>query len=175
MARRKPSQGKTALPIETPDTGTPDEQTAQPEAGNAPETVAPEQALPDPYQVLLERGEAAKMSPKSEGKIYFQIARSEEDKRVYLRIHSQDGGGLHSKEWVPAQAIIEALKPHAGQSIKSGILKPLFKSGSANNASFMAAILRAPEVGLLEPDPQRQFQHLLAGDFVAKAEALLQR
>lgn len=188
MARRKPEPVKSTLFTAT----TADTETSKTESEIAPleeAAVATEQSSPaedlqedavseeisEPvtdYEILIERGEAVKLSPKSTGLIYFQTGRSTVDNKIYLRIHSQGGGGLHSKEWIQAQAVVDLLQQHDTQAFKSSVLKPLFRSGSANNVSFLAAILRSPQIGLLVADPQRLFQHLLTADFDAKAKAL---
>ena len=184
MARKKPTQSY-AQPVvendvtethETTDTETQTE-TAAEEDGNTTIITPSESSVVssnDEYEILIERGgETSKLSPKSTGLIYFQMAQSTLDQKIYLRIQRQDGGGLHSKEWIAVDAIIDRLRNHADQAFKSGVLKALFKSGSANNVSFLAAILRSEPVGLIIANPQSQFQHLLAADFEEKAKALL--
>jgi len=46
---------------------------------------------------------------------------------------------------------------------------------SSNNASFLAAILRSPEIGLIKASEKNAFQHLLVDNFTKVAAALLQR
>lgn len=63
------------------------------------------------YTLLIDKGVAAKLSPKSTGAVFFQLAVKDEDNSLHLRISGNEGGGLHSKEWVSVTAIIEALTP----------------------------------------------------------------
>ncbi len=181
MARKKSTQSQSLPAVVQDNTETTDTETQTgkvvEEEGNASSTTPSEPSADSSnaeYEILIERGgEAPKLSPKSTGLIYFQKARSTADKKLYIRIQRQDGGGLHSKEWITVEAIIDRLRNHADQAFKSGTLKPLFKSGSANNVSYLAAILRSEPIGLIIANPQSQFQHLLAPDFESKAQALL--
>ncbi len=183
MARKKPTQTYAQPAVEqdvTETTDTESQTDSAVEEDNDATIVTPSEpgaeSSNDEYEILIERGgEAPKLSPKSTGLIYFQMARSTADQKLYIRIQRQDGGGLHSKEWIAIEAIIDRLRNHADQAFKSGILKPLFKSGSANNVSFLAAILRSEPIGLIIANPQSQFQHLLAPDFESKAQALLDK
>lgn len=127
------------------------------------------------YELIIERGEAAKLSPKSAGKIYFQFAKSSEDDALYLRIDSNDGGGLHSREWINFQKVIDTISPQTGSPFKSTLLRTCMKGKSSNNASFLAAILRSPEIGLIKASERSAFQHLLADNFDEVGAALQQR
>ncbi|WP_415902140.1 hypothetical protein ACMXYR_14540 [Neptuniibacter sp. QD29_5] len=75
------------------------------------------------YKILIERGVADKLSPKSTGKIYFQFARQIEEKKNYLQISDTDGGGLHTREFVSLEKIITTLSGQAGHPFKSSVLK----------------------------------------------------
>jgi len=125
------------------------------------------------YKLIIERGIADKLSPKSSDKIYFQLARDTEEKINYLRIDSNDGGGLHSKEWIPLEGVINALSEQKGHSFKSSVLKPCMVGRSSNNASFLAAILRSPEIRLIRASDKSTFVHQLVDDFDKQSTALL--
>lgn len=127
------------------------------------------------YRLIIERGEALKLSPKSESKIYFQLALNEDDQALYLRIDSNDGGGLHSKEWISVELIIDTLKQLEGATFKSTALKSCMVGKSSNNASFLAAILRSPDIQLIKPAEEGIFSHILVADFDAISADLLSR
>ena len=127
------------------------------------------------YKILIERGVADKLSPKSTGKIYFQFARQIEEKKNYLQISDTDGGGLHSREMIPLEKIITTLSGQAGHPFKSSVLKECMVGKSSNNSSFLAAILRAPDIQLIKPSENSTFLHVLADDFDKRSTALLKR
>ena len=127
------------------------------------------------YTLLIERGIAEKLSPKSVGKVYFQLSRDMKEKKNYLRIDSNDGGGLHSREWIPLESIVSILAGQAGHPFKSTCLKSCMTGKSANNASFLAAILRSPEISLIKASEKSIFHHLLVDDFEKLSTALLKR
>ena len=87
--------------------------------------------------LLIDKGVAAKLSPKSTGAVFFQLAVRDEDNSLHLRISGNEGGGLHSKEWVSVTAIIEALTPLKDQTFKSSVFKKVMVGKSSNNVSFL--------------------------------------
>ncbi|WP_271271484.1 hypothetical protein [Aliamphritea hakodatensis] len=127
------------------------------------------------YALIIERGLADKLSPTSTGKIYYQLAQNINDQKLYLRISGNDGGGLHSKEWIDLAVVIETLSTQANRPFKSTLLKPCMRGKSSNNASFLAAILRAPDIALTKASEKNAFLHLQVDDFETVAEQLLQR
>lgn len=127
------------------------------------------------FQIIIEKGTADKLSPKSEGKIYYQLARNQDDKANYLRITGNDGGGLHSREWIALDKVITTLSGQAGHPFKSSALKECMVGKSANNASFLAAILRSSDIGLIKPSEKSTFHHLLVDDFEQRAASLQKR
>ncbi len=127
------------------------------------------------FKLIIERGVADKLNPKATGKVYFQLARHTEENKNYLRIDGNDSSGLHSREWIPLESLVEQLKAQAGHPFKSLILKSCMKGKSANNASFLAAILRSPEIKLIQPAEKNLFLHQLVEDFDARSSALLKR
>jgi hypothetical protein len=135
-----------------------------------------ETPAPKPEHLLLiEKGEAGKLSPKSSGKIYFELVRQHTDNLNYLRITGNDGGGLHSREWISIEKVINALKTQEGHPFKSSILKTCMVGKSANNVSFLAAILRSTDIKLIKQSPTNTFSHLLVDDFDKQSAALLKR
>jgi len=166
-----PTTSETTAEPDSPD-HSPDEQT--PESENTSTTHTEDD--PDAYyQIIIERGEAAKLSPRAEGKIYFQLARHDQEDRVYVRIDGNDGGGLHTREWIDMMTVVDTLREQADKAFKSTLLKTCIVGKSANNASFLAAILRAPGLELIQASEKSPFIHVLTEDFEQAAQAVLDR
>lgn len=125
------------------------------------------------YTFLIDKGVASKLSPKSAGAVFFQLAVKNEDNSLHLRISGNEGGGLHSKEWVSVTAIIELLKPLKDQHFKSNVFKKVMVGKSSNNVSFLSGILRSADIGLIQPSPEGTFLHQLPADFELKCKTLL--
>ena len=107
-------------------------------------------------------GFAPKLSTKSTGRIGFELALNSEEKGRYLRLTENDSGGLFSKEWISLDSLFELLESQQeDKPFKSSILKPLFKGGSANNVSFLAAICRCEDFALILPTEKNQFLHVI--------------
>ncbi|GAA6170739.1 hypothetical protein NBRC116592_04090 [Colwellia sp. KU-HH00111] len=124
----------------------------------------------------LYKGHAKKLSPKAEGHITFQLI--EDDKGVkYLQLLENTSGGVFSKLPVPLQLILSTLeKQQQDKPFKSSIVKDVFTgkgSKSANNTSFMIAVLRAEDIELLISSENSQFLSKLSPNFKAKAKQLL--
>lgn len=124
------------------------------------------QILPeDSYKLLIESGQAEKISPKASGMLTWQLAKSEADNELYLRLIANGSGGLFSKDWVPITKIESVLESQPATGFTSGVFKSLFKGASANNAGFLAAVLRSPDICLLEGHPDKLFTHVLYSDW----------
>jgi len=164
-------------PSETPaepDLSDPSPEEPTPESENTSTTHTEDD--PDAhYQIIIERGEAAKLSPRAEGNIYFQLVRHDKEDRVYVRIDGNDGGGLHSREWIEMMTVVDTLREQADKAFKSTLLKTCIVGKSANNASFLAAILRAPGLELIKASEKSPFIHVLTEDFEQAAQAVLDR
>lgn len=129
----------------------------------------------DPVQVLV-RYTASKLSPRSEGLIFYAIGRHEISGELFLRITGNQGGGLHSKEWIELSAVDEILRSlPADKPFKSSVMKKLFKSGSANNAGFLCAILRSEGLKLLKKADGNPMLHELAADYSQQLTSLAER
>ena len=64
------------------------------------------------------------------------------DGEIYLRVHSNTGGGFFSQEWIALQDILQALKKRPeGKAITSILLNPLFRGKSVNTPAFLLAVL----------------------------------
>ena len=107
-------------------------------------------------------GFAPKLSTKNTGRIGFELALNTDDKCRYVRLTENDSGGLFSKEWISLDSLFELLESQQeDKPFKSSILKPLFKGGSANNISFLAAVCRCEDFALVLPTEKNQFLHVL--------------
>jgi hypothetical protein len=107
-------------------------------------------------------GHAPKLSSKSQGLIGYEVALNTDDKSRYLRLTSNDSGGLFSKEWVKLDDLYELLEAmEADKSFKSSVFKSIIKGGSANNVSFLSAVLRSEEVALILKSEKSQFLHVV--------------
>ena len=64
------------------------------------------------------------------------------DGEIYIRVHSNTGGGFFSQEWISLQDILTALKKRPeGKPITSILLNPLLRGKSANTPGFLLAVL----------------------------------
>lgn len=139
-------------------------------ADNIQENGITEEAIPDKekatdvdshFKTLLV-GLAPKLSSKSKGLIGYEVALNIDDKCRYLRLTSNDSGGLFSKEWVELDDLYELLEAmEADKPFKSSVFKSIMKGGSANNVSFLSAVLRSEEVALILKSEKSQFLHVV--------------
>ena len=146
----------------------------------APEQVddAPvdEQAKPekhDHFSNIVLSGKGKKLSPKTTNHVFFDVAEHDEEGELYIRLSGNEGGGLHSKEWINLTTIIAILDEQVDKPFKSTALKPAFKGASANNAGFLAGVLRSPDIGLIVQSGTSVFLHVLADDYEEKKAKLL--
>jgi len=116
---------------------------------------------------------AVKLNPKSGGCIYFEIKL--EGSELHLRMKGNDSGGLYSKEWIAVKDILTILDGNKSTTdpFNSKILKSLFKSGSANNVSFLAGILRCEELALIAAVPSKMYSHKMNENYDANKKRLL--
>jgi len=107
-------------------------------------------------------GFALKLSRRSTGKVGFELALNIDDKCRYLRLTSNDSGGLFSKEWVKLDELYVLLEDmEAEKSFKSSVFKSVMKGGSANNVSFLSAVLRSEEIALILKSEKSLFLHVV--------------
>jgi hypothetical protein len=91
--------------------------------------------------------------------------------QLYIAISGNSGGGYYSSEIVSLTAIEACLPADHAQAIAAKSLAAAFVGKSANNPSFMAAILRSEGLlGLVENKPT---QHQIAGDWSVWKSAML--
>ena len=132
-----------------------------------------EKTLPEEsYNLLIELGQAEKISPKASGMLTWQLAMSETDNELYLRLLANGSGGLFSKDWISLSKIESVLEVQPITGFTSGVFRPLFKEASANNSGFLAAVLRSPDICLLEAHPEKLFTHVLYADWRVRLKTL---
>lgn len=128
----------------------------------------------DHFSNIVLSGKGKKLSPKTDNHVFFDLAKHDEDGELYLRLSGNEGGGLHSKEWVLLQSIIKILDGQGGKPFKSTVLKSVFTGSSANNAGFLGGVLRSSEISLITQSGKSVFLHVLAPDFEEKKAKLLE-
>lgn len=124
-----------------------------------------------PYRLVIENGDAAKLSPKSPGKIMYHLGVNPEGE-LYIRIVSNESGGLFSKEWVSVSAIVALLKQQGDKTFKSSLFKQVINGKSSNNASFLASVLRTQAIGFITPSEKGTFLHERAANLDEQFESL---
>jgi hypothetical protein len=96
------------------------------------------------------------------------------DSTVHLCIAGNDGGGMFSQEWVPFEAVQEALKDDdEGAAITSVRLTPLFKGKSVNTPSFLLAALKHLKLVRPMQGKQRHHERLDPQPFLEQMEKLM--
>lgn len=125
------------------------------------------------FTLVITDGKALKLNPKTNNHVFFEVGIKTEDKTLHVRMSGNEGGGLHSKEWLPLLPICELIEKHQGQSFKSTIFNPLFKGSSANNAGFLGAVLRSAKLGLLKASDVALYQHQVPDDYAARKATLM--
>lgn len=115
-------------------------------------------------------GKAKKLSPKTENKVFYELAVHDELNAMYLRLSGNEGGGLHSKEWIDLENIFAVLGTQTDKPFKSTVLKSVFKGSSANNVGFLAACLR--DMAITIPAEKSVFLHVLAAEYEQRCEKL---
>ncbi|MFA0313247.1 hypothetical protein BH581_11080 [Vibrio splendidus] len=148
------------------------EKVVQPEVleGNEQVTVTDDSPVDHFTNVVLE-GKAKKLSPKTQNHVFYELSVHDDLNTLFLRLSGNEGGGLHSKEWVAFEDIVAVLNEQDEKPFKSTVFKSVFKGGSANNAGFMAAALRG--LLLILPSEKSVFLHVLAPDYEQRRDELL--
>ena len=96
------------------------------------------------------------------------------DGEIYLRVHSNTGGGFISQEWIALQDILTALKKRPdGRPITSILLNPLLRGKSANTPGFLLAVLLHEKVVRSMQGKLRRHELMDPSVFTEKVEKLL--
>lgn len=148
------------------------EEVVQPEAveGNEQVTVTDDKPV-DHFTNIVREGKAKKLSPKTEKHVFYEIAIHDEENELHIRMSGNEGGGLHSKEWLPLKDITAVLDVQGDKPFKSSVMRCVFSGQSANNAGFMAACCRG--LGLIIQSEKSVFLHVLAPDYEQRRDELL--
>ena len=133
-------------------------------------TVTDDQPV-DHFTNIVREGKAKKLSPKTENHVFYEIAIHDEENELHIRMSGNEGGGLHSKEWVPLKDITAVLDVQGDKPFKSSVMKCVFSGQSANNAGFMCGVCRG--LGLIIQSEKSVFLHVLAPDYVTIREEIL--
>ncbi|MDD2760524.1 MAG: hypothetical protein PHH11_09570 [Methylomonas sp.] len=105
----------------------------------------------------LKVGKADKNGKRSQGHIHYRVLTDPSHQHLYITIVGNDGGGCYSKEIIPFDKVEHCLQGiGAGKPITSKVFQQAFVGKSANNAGFMAAILRAENLLAVIPDATHQ-------------------
>ena len=96
------------------------------------------------------------------------------DGEIYLRVHSNTGGGFFSQEWISLRDILTALKKRPdGKPITSILLNPLFRGRSANTPGFLMAVLLHEKVVRSMQGKLRRHELMDPSVFTEKVEKLM--
>ncbi|HDM8071198.1 hypothetical protein AAIA71_02545 [Vibrio harveyi] len=138
--------------------------------GNEQVTLTDDQPV-DHFTNIVREGKAKKLSPKTENHVFYQIALNDEEHELHIRMSGNEGGGLHSKEWIPLKDITAVLDVQGDKPFKSSVMKCVFSGQSANNAGFMCGVCRG--LGLIIQSEKSVFLHVLAADYEQRRDELL--
>ncbi|EKO3500165.1 hypothetical protein K6U20_17580 [Vibrio fluvialis] len=148
------------------------QETVRTEISESNEQVTVVEELPvDHFTYIVREGKAKKLSPKTENHVFYEIAIHDEDNELYIRISGSQGGGLHSKEWIPLKDITAVLDVQGDKPFKSSVMKCVFSGQSANNAGFMCGVCRG--LGFIIQSEKSVFLHVLAPDYEQRRDELL--
>lgn len=102
---------------------------------------------PSELQLLLE-ARCPKLSTTAEGLLTYQVWRNPTLNEVFVAITGNEGGGYFSREQVSLTRLLSCLSDlqSTGHAFPAIRLKAVFEGKSANNPSFMAAVLRHQQV-----------------------------
>jgi hypothetical protein len=96
------------------------------------------------------------------------------DGEIYLRVHSNTGGGFFSQEWIALQDILTALKKRPdGKPITSILLMPLYRGRSANTPGFLLSVLLHEKVVRSMQGKLRRHELMGPSVFTEKVEKLM--
>ncbi|SKA00327.1 hypothetical protein [Pantoea eucalypti] len=109
-------------------------------------------------------GDTEKISPHSKGLLTYELGKEVETGILALRLTANGEGGLFSREWITFDAIHTILEQQQ-ECFTSRVFRSLFAQGSTNNAGFLAAVLRGPDICLIEADSSRLFMHRCYADW----------
>jgi hypothetical protein len=97
---------------------------------------------------ILKITTCGKVSMPTEHTLTYNIGHDTAEKTLLLRITDNDTGGLFSNEWIALADVLSVIekRPTPDKSFNARISTPLFNSQSANNAGFLATVLKAENI-----------------------------
>ena len=122
---------------------------------------------------LILTAQCPKLSPTAEGLLSYNIWQETDSDVLYIALAANEGGGYFSHELIPVLHLMDCLATlqASKQAFPAVRLRTAFEGKSANNASFLAAVLRHQEV--LLPCPENTKLHTVAINMTTWPERLL--
>jgi hypothetical protein len=149
-------------------------QTATATSGESSNQTVTESGSNVETHAVIVDGKAAKLSTKKRGFVTFTLATCIDSGELELRLTGNDGGGLHSKEWLSFTTIVDVLNVQVtDKPFKSTVFKSVFTGASANNASFLAAVLRSKDINLIVSTEKSQYLHMIPSNYESVRDQLL--
>lgn len=94
---------------------------------------------------------------------------------ILFRVHSNNGGGFFSNEWVSMNAIQQVLdKSPNNKAITSYVLHKLFQGKSLNTPAFLVAALQNEGLLKASKEKKRCFEANDPKEFMTRMKALIQ-
>ena len=125
---------------------------------------------------IIASGKAKKLSPKSDGHISYELIENTKKER-FIRLTGNSSAGIFCKNPVSIKSILAVLEQQsADKPFKSSIMKDVFTgkgSKSANNTSFLIAVLRSPDIALLVSTENSRFLSKVSPEVKGQAKQLL--
>jgi hypothetical protein len=105
----------------------------------------------------IKQGQCPLISVKSNGQIQYRITTDATHQR-YVQLLAATSGGFLSPDKIADQNITKVLRSISDDAhFSSTLFNPLFKGKSANNAGFLAAVLRAE--GVITQSKNHTYKH----------------
>jgi len=110
------------------------------------------QSIDTSHLTLIHSAKCAKLSDKATGFLAYSVWANPENQELFISLTENENGGYFSPELLPVADIITALTALAASQkpFYANSLQSIFVGKSANNASFLAAVLK--DQGILEAD-----------------------
>jgi hypothetical protein len=106
---------------------------------------------------ILKISTCGKVTLPDEHTLTYNIGYNIAEKTLLVRLTDNDTGGLFSNEWITLDDIVTTIekRPSPDTSFNARIFTPLYTSASANNAGFLAAVLKAENILVPFKDSKR--------------------
>ncbi|WP_172380765.1 hypothetical protein [Vibrio sp. Vb339] len=82
----------------------------------------------NPFQQIVHRAEADKLSPKATGKIQYEVALHQQEKQLYIHLAGQTDSGLFSKEWIPIDSVLTLIEAQEVRTLNRCRSAPCLRS-----------------------------------------------